>query len=52
MVIGFFSVNFCIVAIKKNYMQMKKGLFGIFGANFAIFAGEIIRSCHVQILHT
>jgi hypothetical protein len=37
---------------QKNSMQMKKGLFGVFGATFAIFAGEIVRSCHVEILHT
>jgi len=40
MVIGFFSVNFCILAIKKNYMQMKKGLFGFLGEILPYLQGK------------
>jgi hypothetical protein len=52
MIIGFFWVNFCIAVIKNNYMQMKQRSFGIFLATFAIFAGEIVKRCHAEILHT
>ncbi len=47
MVNGLFWVNFCIVAIKQNCMQMLERSFWDFFANFAIFPGEIVKSCHV-----
>jgi hypothetical protein len=52
MVNGFFWVKFCIAAIEKNRMQMLQRSFWDFFANFDIFPGEIVKSCHVQILHT
>jgi len=34
MLTGFFWVNFCIVAVKNNYMQMKQGSFWDFLGQF------------------
>jgi hypothetical protein len=40
--------EFYIVMIKKKIKcKCDIGLFGIFWANFAIFPGEIVKSCHV-----
>ncbi len=36
---------------KKTACKCYNGLFGIFFANFAIFPGQFLESCHVEILH-
>jgi hypothetical protein len=36
---------------KKSLANASKVFLGFF-ANFDIFPGEIVKSCHVQILHT
>jgi hypothetical protein len=47
MVNGFFWVNFLIVAIKENHMQMLQRSFWDFLGKFFHFSVEIVKSCHV-----